>query len=959
MLPLENPSSPFAQEGLLHRIAHRIRQSLDLQTILSTTVAEVRAYLGTDRVKIYQFQPDGHGIVVAEALVSDRLPSLLGLHFPKDDIPTYALELFVRARQRTIVDLETHEIGLSPLNCFDTGAALSEVDIRYRPVDPCHREYLTAMGVKSSVVVPIVLEGETVGAHHLPSLQSTNSLWGLLVSHHSEPRDVTEAELQFIQAVVDQMAIAIAQSVLLEQVRSQARQEANINQVTARLQTSPTVDWQAALEFASQTLNAGGRLYLFADSHSLKELYTLDEQPTPIDTTQERCVEENLLWQKYLHSVLVEGQDETGHYPWSVEWMRAVYKIGDPFHSLQTTAFAWAVDDIYKEPLFRTLAPFFNSTKIRSALIVPLKHGKQVIGCLTFFRSEVDIEIEWAGYHIPDTRQLMPRQSFEVWRQIEKGQAQRWTEEEIKYAQAVGERFAATVKQYRLYQQVQALNASLEWQVEERTEALKQRSEELQQSNYELEQLIERQTTLSRIVAKIRESLDIDIVFQSVTQELSKVLKAERVAIYRFTNDWGGEFVGNYEAITPEWQSLGLQGLNTAWDDTHLQDTQGGRYRTGDSSVVDDIYEQGFTQYHLDTLKQFHIRAFIIMPIFAEHELWGLLSVYQHSAPRDWQPSEVEFVKQIAGQLGVALQHAELLAQTQQQTQQLAQTLQDLQQTQAHLYHSEKMSSLGQLVAGIAHEINNPINFISGNLAHLETYVQTLLELLRAYQQHTPNPAPALQALVERSDLAYLEEDIPKICTSMQIGTERIQDIVQTLRNFSRVDEAGIKAVNLREGLESTLLMLQHRLKAVSNVSIHVETDYESLPEVQCQAGQINQVFMNLISNAIDELEETPARDAAARMIKISTRYLDRDWVEVSIRDNGRGIEEAVQAKLFDPFFTTKPMGKGTGLGLFISYQIIKKHGGQLICHSQPNLGTEFVIQLPVQLHIMPNATDD
>ncbi|MDX2228280.1 MAG: GAF domain-containing protein [Leptolyngbyaceae cyanobacterium bins.349] len=947
MLSSQETVSVLTQEALLHRIANRIRQSLELETILSTTAAEVRAYLETDRVKIYQFYPDGHGVVVAESLQGDCLPSLLGLHFPADDIPRYARELFVRARQRSIVDMGSHEIGISPLNCQETGATLPHPDIRYRPVDPCHREYLTAMGVKSSVVVPIVLAGEATGTHNPPSLPKTSHLWGLLVSHHAQPRNVTEAELQFIQAVVDQVAVAIAQSILLEQVRSQVRQEANINRVTAQLQLSPTVNWQETLDLAAQTLSAGGRLYLFPDAHSSREIYTAGEQPTAIGAMQDRSIEENLVWQKYLHSVLAAESDETGYNPWSVDWMRAVYEFAEPLQNFKPTS-SWAIDDIYQEPLFRTLAPFFNGTKIRSALIIPLRHGTQIIGCLTFFRSEVDTEIEWAGYHHADARQLMPRQSFEVWRQIKKGQAQHWTEEEIKYAQALGERFATTVKQYRLYQQVQTLNSSLERQVEDRTEALKQQSAQLQQSNLELERVVERQLTLSHIIAKIRESLDISTIFQSTTQELSKVLQAERVVIYRFNADWSGEFVSNYECVMPEWQSIGQFGVNAVWHDTHLQETQGGRYRTGDRSVVHDVYQQGYAQCHIEILEQFQIKAFMIIPIFVGQELWGLLGVYQHSTTRQWKRSETEFVNHIAVQLGVAIHHVELLFQTRQQAEQLAETLSDLKQTQVQLFHSEKMSSLGQLVAGIAHEVNNPVNFISGNLAHIQEYTESLFGLIRAYQQQVPNPTPELLQLLEESDFAYLEEDFPKLCASMRMGTERIREIVQSLRNFSRVDEAEVKTVNLHEGLESTLLILQHRFKSVAGQPIELVKQYGNLPPVQCHAGQLNQVFMNLIGNAIDELESTPA-DQPSRTITITTRCLDPDWVEVAIADNGRGIAANLQAKLFDPFFTTKPIGKGTGLGLFISYQIVEKHGGQLVCHSQTGEGTAFMIKLPLR----------
>ncbi|MEM9927664.1 MAG: GAF domain-containing protein [Cyanobacteria bacterium P01_D01_bin.50] len=216
-LPKQQPVD--TQEALLHRIANRIRQSLELKEILNAMVAEVRDYLGTDRVKVYQFNPDNSGVVISESLDRNRLPSLLGLHFPADDIPPSARDLYLRARQRSVVDVSNFQIGISLLENPETGESQQENDIRYRYLDPCHAEYLTAMGVKSSVVVPIVLEELSTGKKRLPSSNSSAQLWGLLACHHSESRNVTEEELKFIQAVVDQVAVAIAQSILLNQVR--------------------------------------------------------------------------------------------------------------------------------------------------------------------------------------------------------------------------------------------------------------------------------------------------------------------------------------------------------------------------------------------------------------------------------------------------------------------------------------------------------------------------------------------------------------------------------------------------------------------------------------------------------------------------------------------------------------------------------------------------------------------
>ena len=958
---LSASGSVDVQEGLLHRIANRIRQSLELKEILDTTVTEIRDYLGTDRVKVYQFNSDGNGVVIAEAVNPQRLPSLLGLNFPADDIPPYARDLFLRARQRSVVEVSKHQIGLSPLEDPETGKASPDIDIRYRPIDPCHAEYLKAMGVESSIVVPIVLDEISTGKPRQLSL-STTKLWGLLACHHSESRAVTGAELQFIQAVVDQVGVAIAQSALLDQVRAQAEQEASINRVTKLLYTSPTMKLQAALEEAVSTFHgSGGRLYLLADEHQPSELHTCGDQPAVIDPAQARVVEENYLWKNFIHSVVESGSDSSGYKPWSVQWMRSAYSLGaektkiDRYHDL------WAIADIYREPLFRTIAPFFEPTSIRSLLMMPLHHGTQVVGCLTIFRDEVDIEILWAGYHNPDTRQLMARQSFEVWRQEKQGQGQLWTEQELNYAQALGERFTAAVKQYRLYQQVQGLNESLEQQVEERTQQLQQKTQQLQHSNQELENSFNRQEALVSIVSKIRKSLDIEEIFRVTTQELSQIVTADRSSVYRFNEDWGGEFVADFDYTAPKWSGVGSLGVNTVWNDTHLQETQGGRYQRGEIFVVDDVYQQGLSQCHLDIYEQFQIKAFITVPIFVGQALWGILGVYQHQATRHWEASEVDFTNQIAAQLGVALQHASLLAYNRRKTEELSNTISNLKDTQAQLIQTEKMSSLGQLVAGIAHEINNPVNFIYANLAHLNEYSSNLFRVLAGYQTHYPEPPDDIKALLEEADLDYIEQDLPKLCSSLSLGTKRIQAIVSSLRNFSRLDEAAVKFVDIHEGIESTLLILQHRLKTDSSqISIEIVKNYGNLPLVECHSGQINQVFMNIIANAMDELQsiEPTAEEDKIRTITISTQQIDHSRIRVSIKDDGKGIGQDILDKLFDPFFTTKSVGKGTGLGLSISYKIVEAHAGKLYCRSALGEGAEFVLELPIKAALRNHSVE-
>ncbi|MEA5596496.1 sensor histidine kinase [Rivularia sp. UHCC 0363] len=293
----------------------------------------------------------------------------------------------------------------------------------------------------------------------------------------------------------------------------------------------------------------------------------------------------------------------------------------------------------------------------------------------------------------------------------------------------------------------------------------------------------------------------------------------------------------------------------------------------------------------------------------------------------------------------------------------LEQALKQLQKTQIQLVHNEKMSGLGQMVAGIAHEINNPVNFVNANLAYVEQYSETLLKLVEIYQQQYPDYPEKIQQQIDVEELDFIKSDFHKITKSMKVGTERIQGIVKSLRIFSRLDEAELKQADIHQGIDSTLMILQSRLKAQSSHhNIEVIKEYGKLPQVYCYPGQLNQVFMNIIANAIDALEEEIGHRGWTKEditkdvfknfeIRIRTEVIDNKWVSIQILDNGSGMTEEVLAKLFDPFFTTKQVGKGTGLGLSISYQIIvEKHCGQLVCNSVLGKGTEFAIKIPLVL---------
>ncbi|MBE9213369.1 AAA family ATPase [Plectonema cf. radiosum LEGE 06105] len=350
-------------------------------------------------------------------------------------------------------------------------------------------------------------------------------------------------------------------------------------------------------------------------------------------------------------------------------------------------------------------------------------------------------------------------------------------------------------------------------------------------------------------------------------------------------------------------------------------------------------------------------KSVLCAPIFYQGKFTGIIYLENNQVTGAFTNSRLEILKLLTSQAAIAIENARLYAREQEKSQQLQQSLETLQQTQAQLVQTEKISSLGQLVAGVAHEVNNPVGFIAGNLSIANQYIEDLLQLLNLYQTNVPSPPEEIESFQEEIDLDYLLEDLPKMINSMELGTERIRDIMQSLRNFSRTDTADKKPVNVHEGIETTLMILQHRLKAkAERPTIQIIKKYEELPLVRCYSGQLNQAFMNLLANAIDALDESNEGKTYAEIEKnpnvITIRTSAKEEkVTIQIADNGPGMTEEVRSKLFKAFFTTKPEGKGTGLGLSISYQIItEKHGGNLYCISSPGNGAEFVIELPLEV---------
>ncbi|MCC5659655.1 GAF domain-containing protein [Nostoc sp. XA010] len=1006
------------QKALSGVIAH-IRESIDIDVIFKITVTEVRQLLKTDRVGVFRFYPElgWEGEFIYEDVGAEWDSALAA-------------------------KLHDHCFAEEFAGLYQQGRIKAMADIYQAGVSDCHVQMLERFQVRANIAAP---------------LMKGKDLWGLLCIHQcSSPREWEASEIEFVQLIAAHLGVALQQADYLEQVKLQS---AELAQAKAR---EKAAQWQRTIAITIEKIRQSLDLENIFHTTTGELRHLLNGDRVAIyrfnpDWSGEFVFESvaegwiSLIDEQLQGAEVSKNVSECSAKDLAKPPVADTYLQDTEGGSFSRCEVYRVCNDIYNSGFSDCYIKILEIYQARAYVIIAIYHGQKLWGLLAVYQNaktrdwqkdevylltqvgtQLGVALQQAEFI-----QQMQTQAAEISKAAERQRALANTVEKIRQSLDIEAIFKTTTQEVRRLLQVERVaiyrfypdwsgefvadsivdgwtpmvkpqpvtegvfvqgkqagkyarnevfvpisqgeklwgllvayqnSQPRYWQDEEinllaqvgaqlgvalqQAESLKQmevQTQKLAQAAARERKAAEREKALAATVEKIRQSLDIHTIFATSTEEVRRLLEVDRVTIYRFGADWSGEFVA--ESLAQGWTPI-REILPVVTDD-YLQETQGGRFANAKSCVIKDIYSTNYSIYHIALLELMQARAYMIVPIFQGEKLWGLLAAYQNIKPRNWQEDEVDLLMQIGTQLGVGLQQAELLEQTQRQKEEITQTLKELQHTQSQLIQSEKMAGLGQLVAGVAHEINNPISFIYGNITYVTEHAESLLKLLRLYQKEYPKTTGEIQKQAAALDLDFISDDLPKVLTSMKIGADRISQLVLSLRTFSRLDETGMKPIDLHEGMDSTLLILQHRLQLETNsFAIEVVKEYGELPPLVCYGAQMNQVFMNILNNAIDALENsaTSRKKIDNPKIWIRTEVISGNTILIWIADNGCGIPEIKRSRIFEPFFTTKQPGQGTGLGLSISYQIIvEKHGGNIKCVSEPGKGCEFWIEIPMK----------
>ncbi|MEM6500917.1 MAG: GAF domain-containing protein [Cyanobacteria bacterium P01_C01_bin.89] len=916
-----------ARENALSKIIGQIYSSSDLPAILDTTVTEMRRLLGCDRVIIYELRPDLSGVVVAESIIEGG---------------------------RSLLYSEAHDPCIVPewLEPYRQGRVRIVSDIREAAMSMCHQELLTGLDIRAKLMVPIVVN---------------EKLWGLMISSYQDvPRQWKADEISWSRQLAKHTAIAIQQTFAYEEAQEELkrRQEAEaelaaLNQDLEDKVRERTVELQEQQQFMQTVFDTVPMPIFWKDRQSVfvggnkasAEQLGLESPEAMIGKTDFDFSATEKMAANY------QSDD------------RAVMESGQPklgiIENIQTPDDKTLYIETNKAPLrnlegdvmglvgiFQNITERKESEQAIARQLAAIEASVEGIGilkdCRFLYVNRAHLKL--FGYEDPSelvgssyTKLYSPEENERLSRDMMSSlnTTGLWQGEAIatkKDGSTFLQEFSVTRLEKGLIICV-CRDITQRKQSEDKLRILLNKTQLLHEVSFAIRASLDLDTILRNTVEALFEKVDADICAFG-WYEYGASRKAWSVVVESKVSEiptWIGDYVLNpYESLLEAIAAAEIyqcQSIDTVIEGNENDDQL-------PRSFFDDL---GISNY-------------LCVPIRTYGGRIGLLHLGRIADTNSWDSESINLLEEVGVQVAIAINQSQLYKESQGKTQEIERSYEKLKETQLQLVQAEKMSGLGQLVAGIAHEINNPVSFIYGNLSPASAYFETLTKLLRLYEVYHPDTAGEIDAFIKENDVEYLMEDFPKLVQSMRNGASRIQTIVQSLRVFSRLDESSRKRINLHDSIDNILTIVASRLDGSTGThKIRLIKQYdENLPAVECLAGPLNQVFMNLISNAADAVNDRQKGSSASNFegeITIKTESAPNDRVCITVQDNGTGIEEEIKAKIFDPFFTTKPVGVGTGMGLAISYQIVTgNHDGNLSCDSTPGEGAVFTVDLPITM---------